>query len=378
MLKSKIRIIFVARHFPPAVGGAEKLNFELVRRLENYTCLIPIVNRKNKFSPLFLLKGLIHCLGARKVDLFFLTDAALSILIPPLKLFKKVPVIVKVHGLDVTFDNRLYQLIIPYLLKMADKIVCISEATKLECLKRGIRPNRCVVIPIGIEKPVFPKRGYKGAKSRGQLKPDLRKKKMILSVGALVERKGVYWFIKNVVEPLSRKRKDFIYVVVGGEVYKGKAKEKGYKAKIEDLIKQKSLSDYVVLLGRIDFPALEALYNRAAVFVMPNIPVPGDMEGFGIVNLEAAAHRIPVVAANLEGIKDAIQDKKNGFLIKPKDASGFIRTISNLLDNDKMRLNFGRRAQAFTLSRYSWDKIIQRYLNLFKDVVKEHKKATIV
>ena len=96
-----------------------------------------------------------------------------------------------------------------------------------------------------------------------------------------------------------------------------------------------------MLLGAVEDEELIAVYNVADIFVMPNIPVAGDHEGFGIVILEAASCSLPVVAARLEGISDAMRDGEVGDLIAPGDAAGFTRAIVELLADDESRWQRG-------------------------------------
>jgi len=377
MNQGKIKVVFIARHFPPGIGGAEKLNYDLAQKLKEKTDLVLIANKGNKLSPLFILSSFFRALRVKKPDLFFLTDAVVSPLILLIKIFKRKPVIIKVHGLDITFDNKVYQLIIPRLVNWADKVICISKATKKECIKRGIKESKCEVINVGINPPPLDKfnKGKLKKDMERKIKINLFNKKIIISVGTLVKRKGVYWFIQEVITRLVQRRKDFIYLIIGDIIYKGKRDELDYKKEIIKLIQSKNLTEKVFLLGRVDNRILENLYKITDIFVMPNIPVHGDMEGFGIVNLEAASYGLPVVASNLEGITEAVQDDKNGFLVEPQNANKFIKIINNLLDDEQLRIDFGRRAKDFTLSHYSWGKIIEEYLNLFNFFKNENNKT---
>jgi len=378
MTQGKIKVVFIARHFPPGIGGAEKLNYDLAQKLKEKTDLVLIANKGNKLSPLFILSSFLRALRVKKPDLFFLTDAAVSPLILFIKIFKRRPVVIKVHGLDITFNNKVYQLIIPRLVNRADKVICISKATKKECIKRGIKESKCRVINIGIDPPLLDKFDKSKLKKEieQKFKINLCDKKIIISVGALVKRKGVYWFIQEVITRLARRRKDFIYLIIGDIIYKGKRDELDYKKEIIKLIQSKNLTQKVFLLGRIDNQVLENLYKIADIFVMPNIPVYGDIEGFGIVNLEAASYGLPVVASNLEGIAEAIQDGKNGFLVEPQNTERFIKIINNLLDDARLRIDFGRKAKKFTLSHYGWGKIVEQYLNLFNSCLKGENNKT--
>jgi phosphatidylinositol alpha-1,6-mannosyltransferase len=108
---------------------------------------------------------------------------------------------------------------------------------------------------------------------------------------------------------------------------------------------------------------------------MPNIPVKGDMEGFGIVALEASSAGLPVVASNIEGIKDAIIDNKNGVLINPYDDKRYIEIILDFLINDQKRINFGKQAMEITNMKYNWEKISESYLEIFNMIVEIHKKT---
>ena len=93
------------------------------------------------------------------------------------------------------------------------------------------------------------------------------------------------------------------------------------------------------------------------------------MEGFGLSVIEAAYCGIPVIAANLEGLKDAIKDGQDGFLIETEDINGYIAKINELLSNDENRKAFGQKARQYVIDNYSWDKISKIYLEEITKVV---------
>jgi glycosyltransferase involved in cell wall biosynthesis len=100
----------------------------------------------------------------------------------------------------------------------------------------------------------------------------------------------------------------------------------------------------VHLLGRISDEEREQLLHGSDLFVQPNIEVPGDMEGFGLVTIEAALRGLPVVAADLEGIKDAVVDGETGWLLPTGDAAAWAATVtSELADLPALT----RRGEAF-------------------------------
>jgi glycosyltransferase involved in cell wall biosynthesis len=350
------KILFISRAFPPVTGGMEKQNYELSKHLSQLTDVKIIANKHGKkaliwFLPLALFKSL-WLLQAESFDVVMLGDGLLSPIGTLINLFfPKVKVISIVHGLDVTFNFPGYQHIIPYCLNTLDKIIAVSTATKDECIKRGISKDKIKVIPNGIDL-----NQYQTSESKENLRStiekeyhlDLKRKKVLITVGRLVKRKGHQWFIENVMPKLDN---DIIYLVAGtGE------EEKNIKCSI----KNNALEDKVHMLGWITEGMKKKLLNLADLFIMPNISVAGDAEGFGIVALEASSVGLPVIAANIEGIKDSVKDWQNGYLVKEKNESNFVNKINILINSNK--LNKLRKSSLKYVKDYSWDKIAGSYL----------------
>jgi glycosyltransferase involved in cell wall biosynthesis len=91
---------------------------------------------------------------------------------------------------------------------------------------------------------------------------------------------------------------------------------------------------------------------------MPNVVIPGDMEGFGLVALEAAVTGLPVVAARLDGIVDAVHDGKNGLLVETGDAAGFTNAVLEVLEYSPKQRGAIR---GYTLSHFSWQAMAEAY-----------------
>jgi phosphatidylinositol alpha-1,6-mannosyltransferase len=109
---------------------------------------------------------------------------------------------------------------------------------------------------------------------------------------------------------------------------------------------------------------LAALYRGGDLFVMPNVPTSGDIEGFGVVILEAGLNGMPAVAASLEGIRDAVAPGENGVLVSPADAEGFAGAIRTFDRDRAMLAEAGRRASAFTRATFGWDAVADRYVRV--------------
>jgi phosphatidylinositol alpha-1,6-mannosyltransferase len=162
---------------------------------------------------------------------------------------------------------------------------------------------------------------------------------------------------------IIQKEPSIILVVCG----KGPEKEE-----IEKAIESLKISKNVRLLGSVTDEQLKILYNSADCFVMPNIPVAGDMEGFGRVLLEAALCELPVVASDLEGITEAIINNKNGILCPPEDSQAHSRAIIGILRDKSEAKLIGSRARQYTLKNYSWQLIASRYIDIYSELIERN------
>ncbi|MFA5106885.1 MAG: glycosyltransferase family 4 protein [Patescibacteria group bacterium] len=345
-------VLFITRKYPPQVGGMENYSYGLISHLAIRTRLIALKHSQIHliwFLPYAFIAGLFL---SWRVEVIYLCDGLLSPLGYLLKLLTRKPVCVTVHGLDVTYQNRLYQKVNVGCLRKLDRVFCVSRSTIEECVKRGIDREKCVYIPNGVQIPSIPE-----AYTREQLEKLVRRplagKKIILSIGRLVARKGTAWFIREVLPLLPD---DMIYLVAG---------DGPERQRVEAAVSEKNLSTRVFLLGQVSESERELLFRTADVFVMPNQRVPGDMEGFGIVAIEAAGRGLPVVVARLEGLADAISDGENGYLVDSENAGAFARKIRELL-SDPGLAGLSERFAAYTKKYYNWKYISHLYLEELK------------
>ena len=322
------------------------------------------------FLPWFLLSAFVKgswIILTNNIELIHLGDALLSPLGYVLRKIFRVPVIATVHGLDVVFKFKPYQMIIPRFMKRLDKIICVSEQTKQQVLVRGIPQWKTIVIPNGITIRNHHTKlsSYSHANNRKEIEKvinqNLNGKTILLTVGRLVKRKGVNYFVREILPRILETEKDIIYFVVGSG---------SEQNAIEQSIEELKLHNQVFLFGRVDKDLLDSVYSIADIFVMPNIPIEGDMEGFGIVALEANLAGLPVVASDLEGIKDAVIHEENGYLVGTKDREKFVSTIINLIRDPSYREELGNKARQFVICNYSWEHIGVRYLKEFKTIIK--------
>lgn len=359
----KPKVLFITRSFPPTLGGMERFAFDINTALNKKIPISTIKWGGLKYwmpiiFPYFLIRGSFE-LSTKKIDVIHVQDGATSFVGVILKFIFRKPLCVVVHGLDVTFKFKLYQFLIRRSLKYADWIICNSNSTREQVLARRIRPNKVTFIPLGAEDGLFFNDKQKAREYMSSKLGVGKDKKVILYAGRLVKRKGGEWFVKNVLPSLVEKEKNTVFVLSGG----GPEKENITKA-AETL----GLSKNVYVLGRTTDETHHNLFNGADVFVMPNIKVSGDVEGYGIVLLEAALCGLPIVASGIEGIKDAVSNNKNGVLVESGNGQEFIREVQEFLSDSKKSARFGERARKHVINNNNWDAIAGRYIDIYKEI----------
>ena len=345
-----MKVLFISRAFPPVIGGIEQQNQSIAQALGVRCETGVIANRYGKkLLPLFLPYATIRALLVlHRYDIVLLGDGVLAIIGAIIKLFSRKPVVCIVHGLDLTFASRIYQALwVGRLLPGLDRLIAVGNATISEGTGRGIPAGKFIFIPNGVELTASVERCQRQELEHRLAHPVPGR--LLLTLGRLVRRKGVAWFIENVLPGLDP---DLTYVVAGN----GPDRDN-----IAATVQRLQLQHRVVLTGAVSNRERELLYACADLFVQPNIPVADDMEGFGLVVLEAAERGLPVVAARIEGLQDAISEENNGFLLEPGNADAWQRQITDLLHDPARLQQAGTRARAYTQQNYAWELIAGRY-----------------
>ncbi len=352
-----MNILFISRAYPPVIGGIEKQNLEIAAALSVICHVDVIANTRGKwFLLLFLPYATFRALiSARKYDVVLLGDGVLAITGFLLKLVTGKPVACIIHGLDLTYKNIIYQkLWVNIFLRHIDKLIAVGHETIHQGVSRGIPESKFVFVPNGVA-PANPDEIF----TRHELETLIGKEingHILLTIGRLVKRKGVVWFINNVV---SRLDDNIVYIIAGA------GKE---EAHILSAIQNNHLQDRVFFIGEVSDRDKKLLFTTADIFIQPNIKVDGDMEGFGLVVLEAAAHGCVVLASRLEGLTDSVQHGQNGYLVTPGNANEYLEIIESVLDNPQQIESHGQRARVYVENHYSWSSIAKRYLDILANI----------
>ncbi len=368
-----MRLLYVSHSFPPIdrplanIGGMQRVAVELSEALAALPDIEfkPLVLRSSwrwihVTSPGWLLATMmriLHRAKRRDFDVVLFSSMVSASMAPFLRRRLNragIPMAAIAHGLDVTQPGIYQRVLVRRILGALDAVLPVSRATGRECRLRGMPEHRVHVIPNGVN----PHRGAAASSNDalstlGAPKPSL----LLCSVGRLVERKGFAWFVDHVMPLLPQS----VHYWIAGSGPQVKA--------IEDATFRQGLSDRVRLLGRLDDASVTQLYRSADLLIVPNIPVPGDMEGFGVVMLEAGVSATPTIAARLEGIQDVITEGKNGHLVRSGHAQAFVDAILPYFRDRETLRKASRRAADHTTATFNWTIVASSYASTLRAIV---------
>ena len=237
-------------------------------------------------------------------------------------LLKKVrgkPLVVTIHGSDMSLltKNPLTAPIVRFVLHNADRVITVSDYLKNEVTKLGVNSEKLSVI-------------YGGTGSLSTKKENFDFNGPIITfIGSLVRQKGVDVLLEAFNDVLGAK------LVIIGDGNDGSALKKLAKG-----------LDGVYFLGyRED---LASVFEKTSVLVLPS-----RSEGFGLVLLEAMKAGVPVVATNVGGIREIVEDGHNGILVEPENPKQLADAITKVLEDEKLRENLIKNAKD-TTKKFSW------------------------
>ena len=232
-----------------------------------------------------------------------------------------------------------------------DTITYLGEYTRSR-IAGALSPEaaaRMVQLPPGVDEKVFHP-GSGGAEVRARL--GLTDRPVVMCVSRLVPRKGQDTLILAMPRILAREPEAVLLIVGGGP----------YEKDLRRLVRETGVSDSVRFTGAVPWSDLPAHYGAGDVFAMPCRTRRGglDVEGLGIVYLEASATGLPVVAGDSGGAPDAVLDGETGWVVRGGSPEEAADRILALLGDAELRRNMGERGRQWVEERWRWDLLAER------------------
>jgi phosphatidylinositol alpha-1,6-mannosyltransferase len=246
------------------------------------------------------------------------------------------------HGSEVRPSNRIVRSLTTKSIGACDRVVSVSHFTASLLPRRVREDKRPTIIPNGIDLAELSEYG-KGSGSRLTGQPSL------LTVGHVSPRKGQH----RVILALPRLAKTFPgihYHMVGRPIDRDR---------LERLAQSLGVSDKVSFHGVAKAHSdLADYYNNADVFMLLSENQPdGDVEGFGIVALEANYFGLPVVGARFCGVEDAVDEGRSGRLVDGNDPESIALAVQDCMDRQESLRNTSRT----WAEKHDWSRIVPQF-----------------
>lgn len=260
-----------------------------------------------------------------------------------------------VHGEDVetAATSREHSLLVKNVCKNASMLICNSENTANIVRKLGFDSgSKCEVLHPGVDTSRF-EVAAPDTSFRQQM--GWSGKRVLLTVGRLQRRKGQDFLIKS-MPALLKEFPDLFYAVVGrGECYD----------ELISLVDQHKLHDNVCVYPDMDDEALIKCYQQCDIFILPNRTIDNDIEGFGMVLVEAQVCGKPVIAGDSGGTRETMNIGKTGHIIDCSSTENLLKELSPILRNREI-VDGEVEIADYAKNRFNWEQHVAKAKRLFK------------
>ncbi|MGH8121319.1 MAG: glycosyltransferase family 4 protein [Rudaea sp.] len=359
-LVSRQRVLLVTRNLPPLRGGMERLNQHMALELaKEFSVAIVGPRGCGAFLPASID---VREVSAKPLWRFFLGALSCSLstawrfrpdvvlagsgLAAPFAWLAAKMVrahfVVYVHGLDLIANHVIYRCLWRPFIRRADLCIANSNYTAQLAVGIGVPQSRIAIVHPGVDMPV-----PETTANDFRVRFDLGDRPLLLSVGRLIARKGLLEFVENALPQIVARFPDVCLMVLGDET---PDLLHGSSAGLGECIRQRAAAlgteHNLRFIGPQDDATLASAYRASDVHVFPVREIACDVEGFGMVAVEAAAQGLPTVAFAVGGVPDAIADGVSGYVVAAGDYANMASRIVELL-NQRNISTLGGAARAF-------------------------------
>lgn len=341
------RVLLVTRNLPPLRGGMERLNLHIALALLP-TCAVSVcgphgcaaslplaamdvVEVPHRPLPLFLLRALVGAVGLtwRRRPTLVLAGSGLTA--PMAWLAARLTgarFVVYLHGLDLVAPSRAYRLLWLRVIRRADLALANSRNTRDIAVALGVPAANIEILHPGTELPD----PDPSARQRFRERHGFSGGPLLLSVGRLTARKGLAEFVQRSLPTIVRAHPDVRFLVIGDDATDAVRVAHGSERERILLAAQAAgVGESLRFMPPCDEDTLSGAYQSADVYVFPVREIAGDVEGFGMVAIEAAAHGLTTVGFRAGGVADAVVEGRSGTLVEPDDYEGMAAAIVDAL-----------------------------------------------
>jgi phosphatidylinositol alpha-1,6-mannosyltransferase len=393
--RKRLRIALLTDTFLPHAGGSRFYYYNLFQRVSTHDDVILLTTKvpgwedfdareqtasfriKRRFKPLrdlsysqlpklagTVMRALL--LSMTRPDVLHCGD-----LYPPglvgvmLKRVFGIPFVAYSHGEDFTLTNgRKYQPKVRDLIyHSADAVIANGTFAVERLLEIGIPQEKIFKITPGLDTSVFFPQSSDVLRQRYGLGKEL----VLMTVARVVPRKGHSRVIRAIAT-LGSDVPPFKYIIAG---------RGPHEKALRELAAELGVQDKVIFAGFIPEAELNLHYNLADVVVMPNIATEGgDIEGFGMVFLEASAAGKPVIGGRSGGTADAVEDGVTGYLVRSEDDKELVEKLRQLLTDEELRTRMGAAGLRRVQTEFAWEPRAAKLISITANIAASNQHGS--
>ncbi len=266
------------------------------------------------------------------------------------------PLIVSVWGSDILVFPYYYYInkkIIKYVLKKADLILATSKAMAEDVVK--FSGKFAIVTPFGVDINIFKPLPLVEKKSEQEL--------ILTTIKSLEPVYGIDILIKTFKKVKERFPSLQLKLIIFG---KGSSERE-----LKELTHQLNLSEDVEFKGYVDPNKIYLHHQQSDLTIFLS-----RLEGFGVSLIEAMACGKCVVASNVGGHKELVQDGINGFLVPPEDIDASVNVIVKVIKDNDLRKRIGIAARKTVEEKYNWNDNVQQMIKIYEDILNKDLKKS--
>lgn len=364
-------VLLVTRFLPRWTAGTEIATFNIAKHLinrghdvhivtsfddgtEDYDKMNNINIHRVKWPNIRLIGTVIFWFNIticiNKIRPEIVSSQSIGLGIPALitKIVLNIPYVVWGRGSDVYLNWRFKSCICNLALRNADLVLALTEDMKKNLPNYCIKKTKVVYNGIDLERFNIDKQQCREANCING------NEGTIIFIGRLNPIKGVKYLI-IAMKLFLEKNENAKLLIIGGD--------DGEKNYLEDLAKKLNISNSIIFAGKISNDLIPNYLYYSDIFILPSLS-----EGFPNTILEAMASGLPIIASNVGGINEIVQDGINGYLVEPGKPDQIYEKIHSLFENEELR-NIMKVNNKMKAMKYSWESIAYQLENCYRKII---------
>jgi phosphatidylinositol alpha-1,6-mannosyltransferase len=382
-----VKVLLLSYGFPPTRGGVEVYTYEVARQLAGWAeDLIVVVPRSGtdgregeygfrliqvpgvavirEFAMFFV--ALWYALRSRADVVVNAVWLPCGVVALPVSRLAGIPYIVVTHGSDLLDQQnagegikhavrRRLTWLRRIVLRSASAVVSVSNYTRGLALRAGADPANATTVPNGVDQTRFRVRERSDVLARAY---GLTGARVLLTVARLDYHKG-HADVLRALPRVAAQVPNVVHVIVGTGPL---------RQRLEELSRELGVEERVRFVGAVDEARLVDLYNLSDLFVLVPHETEKDVEGFGLVFLEASACGLPVVGGDSGGVREAIVDGVTGILVRPGDVEDVADALVTILRDRDLARRLGVAGRERVEREFNWGSTGARLWGILKEV----------